>query len=158
MEWHNNYFLIHGEPTNLSIHQKVGGAVVVPTDGERFLLLKIVRKDSKAHLEFPRGFAKHEEESGQTALRELKEETNLEAKVTDTLGTVMPDSGIIDSKIKVVKAFVNLDKKIIKLQKSERIMDYTIVNLDELSEKIRLGKIIDGYTLSAYAMLMAEKD
>lgn len=156
MKWQNNYFSIHGEPTNLSIHQKVGGAVVIPTDDENFLLLQIVRKDGERHLEFPRGFSTKEENGNQTAIRELKEETNLDVQIAKELGVIMSDSGIIDSKISVVKALTNLDKKTIQLQQAEKIVDYMIVNLTELGEKIRLGEIIDGYTLAAYAMLMCQ--
>lgn len=153
IDWENNYFKIHGEPKNLKIDQKVLGAVVAPyyyhNNQKRFVLINIQRKDGEKHYEFPRGFCKPLEDFKDTAKRELKEETNLNARSVNYLGLVMPDSGLLSSKIRLYSAEVTEDDIAhIRLQKSEKISGVTILSLDELKEKIRKDVIVDGYTIA----------
>ena len=158
MEWENNYFKIIGSPTSLQINQKNSGAVIIATDNHKYLLIKIKRTDNTEHWEFPRGFSEKNETHEQTAIRELKEETNLSntAKMTK-LGEVMPDSGLINVKIVIILINLNFNQQI-KLQKSEKIFDYKLVTLNQLKQMIANQDIIDSFTLAAYAKLISIKN
>ena len=157
INWHNNYFKVVGAPRNLHITQLVSGSVIAPwcikNNLPNYLLIEITRKDGQKHWEFPRGFAKPDEDPSVTAKRECQEETGLTAYNLKKLGTVMPDSGLIDSEISLFKGEFNDDAKI-TLQKSEKISDYRLMTLGEIKDLIRQNKIIDGYTLAAVSHLM----
>lgn len=155
IHWQNNYFDIVGEPKNLKIHQKVSGSAVIPRIDGFYYLVGIKRKDENVHWEIPRGFQKEGESFEETAKRELKEETNIEAKSLKSLGVVMPDSGIMDSKIHLFLADCEKPERIV-LQEDEGIKCYQYYSLNAIYELIRKGSIIDGYTLAAFAKVVAE--
>ena len=150
LTWANDYFDVIGSPKSLRIKQKVSGAAIMPIDENlNFLLIKILRKDGNYHWEFPRGFAKPNEDLHDTALRELKEETGIDGKQASISGYVMPDSGLIDSKIPIFTvgcSFEDIDEDLIH-SGNEGIIDYKIVSYDELLDM--LGEITDGFTLAA---------
>lgn len=130
IDWENNYFKLHGEPHNLQIEQKRLGSVMagykVQNNVRCFLLINIRRKDNQYHWGFPRGFQVKDETFAKTAQREFKEETNLQTDHLKELGVVMPDSGLLDTKIHLFTGQI-LPKQTIKLQNSERITDYRFV-------------------------------
>lgn len=150
MKWENNYFKIAGTSDSLNIKQKVSGAVTIPTDGLYYLLIKIIRSDQKEHWEFPRGFSSNKETYIQTALRELKEETNLNSNEQNSklLGTVMPDSGLINSCIGLVLIKTDFDQTI-KIQKKEKIINYQLVTLPQLNHMVKEHIIIDSFSLAS---------
>lgn len=161
IHWQNNYFDLIGEPKNLKIHQKVSGSAVIPRIDGFYYLIGIKRKDEDVHWEIPRGFQKEGESFEETAnfeetaKRELKEETNIEAKSLKSLGVVMPDSGIMDSKIHLFLADCEKPEHIV-LQEDEGIKCYQYYSLNAIYELIRKGLIIDGYTLAAFAKVVAD--
>ena len=104
----NNHFNISMKAKNLIINQKIGSSVAVVMCNDKFLLIKIRRKDDTVHYEFPRGFAKNDEKLKDTAIRELAEETSLtDIKSVANLGVIMPDSGLINIKINLILIKLN---------------------------------------------------
>lgn len=150
MEWENNYFKISGTSNSLNIKQKFSGAVAIPTDGLYYLLIKIIRSDQKEHWEFPRGFSSTNETYIQTALRELKEETNIKSDEQNSnfLGTVMPDSGLVNSLIGLVEIKTDFNQAI-ELQQQEKIVDYKLLTLDQLNEFVKQNIISDSFSLAS---------
>ena len=148
MEWENNYFQIMGDNRSLSLNQKNGGVVIVAQYLNQFLMIKIKRTDSRFHWEFPRGFVEKKELQVSPALRELKEELNIQnVKITKDLGEIMPDSGVINSHIHVFEVKIN-DIDDIRVQSSEHIVDYKLIDFRTLCEMIKQNEIIDGFTIS----------
>lgn len=155
MKVENNYFKVAITDHHFELIQKVGGSLIIPIAKETndLIMLKIHRQDGLVHYEFPRGFAKSNEGPMDTAIRELKEETNLEVDIVRQLGCVMPDSGISDRKIKIYVGLVAMNDNHIKLQASEHILGVQFFSEDKVKQLIKSGKIIDGYSLSAFALL-----
>lgn len=146
----NNYFNISMKAKNLIINQKIGSSVAVVMCNDKFLLIKIRRKDDTVHYEFPRGFAKNDEKLKDTAIRELAEETNLtDIKSVANLGVIMPDSGLINIKINLILIKLNSANNI-KLQKSKKISDYIWSSKRDMFAAIKEGKIIDSYTIAGF--------
>ncbi len=144
----------------LSLKQSTAGVVIVPTMNNQYLMIKIKRSDGRFNWEFPRGFVEPEEINGDAvdysaaAKRELNEELNIPPidviKATD-LGEVEPDSGLIVSSIHVVN--VDISKlKDVKLQSSEKIVEYRLMDIVDVLAAVKKGMIIDGFTLSAIAL------
>lgn len=148
MEWENNYFKVLGGERSLKIIQKTGGVVIVPRYLEQFLIIKIQRTDNKFHWEFPRGFTEMGEPNIVAVQRELKEELNIIGVDTrKDLGAIMSDSGVIDSHVHAFEVRLNkIDN--IKLQHSEHIVDYKLVDFNTLCKMIKQNEIIDGFTIS----------
>ncbi|MBA2913868.1 NUDIX hydrolase [Limosilactobacillus frumenti] len=150
MDWSNNYFNIAGSNRSLRIIQKTGGVVIVPVYENLFLLIAIKRVDGLLHWEFPRGFMEQGENGEQAATRELYEELNLtDIDSIQYIGTVMPDSGLIDANINICSVKIT-DISHIRLQKSEQIIDYKLVTPSLLINMINNERITDGFTMSAF--------
>lgn len=151
----NNQFDVTVKPHDLLVHSKFGGSVMVPiiANNNTFILLCIKRRDGQEHLEFPRGFSKQGEAKMDTAIRELKEETNLSADIVQEVGSIMPDSGISDNKVSVFECLLDMSEQDLHLQKSEQISGIRILNKHDLLDAVKNGEIVDSYTLSAITML-----
>jgi ADP-ribose pyrophosphatase len=130
------------------------GCVIVPVlPDERICLLEHYRHTiGMTVLELPRGFAEKGENEWQAAIRELTEEMGVKALSSKILGKVIPDSGvngtpitIIISKIEDVSANIG----------HEGICGVLAVSPMELDQMVVEDKIVDGFTLSALAMLKA---
>lgn len=163
IEWSNNYFEVIGSNYYFYVKNKTNGSVIAPCTVNKennktyYLLIEIVRADGNAHLEFPRGFADaiDNNRSSNTAIRELKEETGLITTKDDLtyLGLVMPDSGILNSTVKLYTGKVAGFKQV-KLQDSEKIVSYQVLTLNELKQAILNNQIVDGYTIATIAKLV----
>ncbi|MFB9769558.1 NUDIX hydrolase [Lactiplantibacillus modestisalitolerans] len=144
----------------LSIKQNTAGVVTVPIVDNRYLMIKIKRTDGRFNWEFPRGFVEPEEihdsmiDYSTAARRELNEELNVNysavMKAVD-LGEIEPDSGLIKSSIHAVQVELSELKKI-KLQSSEKIVEYRLMDEDSLTNEVKKRTIIDGFTLSAITL------
>uniref|UniRef100_A0AAU3HUK2 NUDIX hydrolase n=1 Tax=Streptomyces sp. NBC_01393 TaxID=2903851 RepID=A0AAU3HUK2_9ACTN len=83
------------------------GVVVVPRWADTFALVPVFRYPiGDLSWEFPRGGQEPGESVEQAAARELNEETGLTATATKRLGVLHADTGLIESSIEVVEAFV----------------------------------------------------
>ncbi|MGW3915069.1 NUDIX hydrolase [Streptomyces sp. NPDC005070] len=83
------------------------GVVVVPRWADTVALVPAFRYPiGDLSWEFPRGGREPGESVEQAAARELNEETGLTATTTKRLGTLYADTGLIESSVEVVEAFV----------------------------------------------------
>ncbi|MCC9316187.1 NUDIX hydrolase [Lactiplantibacillus plantarum] len=158
-----NLFLQFGININhgvLSLKQNTAGVITVTTIGNQYLMIKIKRSDGRFNWEFPRGFVEPDEIDGSVvnysaaAKRELKEELNVNLSTvikTIDLGEVEPDSGLIKSSIHVVRVELS-ELKEIKLQSSEKIVEYRLMNEASLTNEVKKRTIVDGFTLSAITL------
>lgn len=149
----------------LSLKQNTAGVVTVPTVGNQYLMIKIKRSDGRFNWEFPRGFVEPKEMDGgvidylAAAKRELNEELGVASvnviKATD-LGEVEPDSGLITSSIHVISIDIS-ELKEVKLQSSEKIVAYRLMDIADVLAEVKKGMIIDGFTLSAITLSQNRK-
>lgn len=155
-----SYYDININHGVLSLKQNTAGVITVTTIGNQYLMIKIKRSDGRFNWEFPRGFVEPDEIDGSVvnysaaAKRELKEELNVNLSTvikTIDLGEVEPDSGLIKSSIHVVRVELS-ELKEIKLQSSEKIVEYRLMNEASLTNEVKKRTIIDGFTLSAITL------
>ncbi len=102
--------------------------------------------------EFPRGGTSNLESS--EAVRELIEETDLVPGLVRRLGTLRPDTGLLDTEVAVWSAQCRAIAERTELENIETSSLYW-VSYGKLQSMIRSGQITCGMTLAAYAMLRA---
>lgn len=156
----HDYYDVSWSQGVVSLRQKTAGVVTVPTVGNQYLMIKIKRSDGRLNWEFPRGFVEPEEINGDVidysaaAKRELNEELDIPSvdviKTTD-LGEIEPDSGLIVSSIHVMSVDIS-ELKGVKLQSSEKIVEYRLMDKVDVLAEVKKGMIIDGFTLSAITL------
>ncbi len=143
--------------TYLSLHNKLGGVVVIAKYNNRYVLVEIERPFvGGKRLEFIRGFKKPGETALQAAAREIKEEINCDIRSGKVIGRIEPDSGIIENAIDVVEAKIDSTHKL-SLSDFEGIKKVVFLTEDELTQKFRNNEISDGYTLSAFMLYYARQ-
>lgn len=132
------------------------GAVVVALHGDRVLLVRQTRAAVGRDLwEFPRGFADPGDADGQgTGVRELVEETGAVPGPARTLGTVWPDSGLLANGVEVVLVEVAGTGT---TAGDGEVSECRWVPLDEVGSWIRGGRVCDGITLAAWALVCADR-
>lgn len=146
-----------------SLQGPVGAAVLpVLPNGKIVLNLNYRHATRSWELELPRGGKKQNETLEEAALRELSEETGLEASTLLYLGSMTPDSGALNS---VVPVFLG---KIIKeglsdQEYSEAIKGTLAFSKDEIKQGLKQGYLeVDGTQIPlrdafvAFALLQAE--
>lgn len=144
----NNYF---------KLIQKTGGVIVIPYNDNKVLLLKHYREQLNQTLyELCRGFTEPKEEFQNAALRELKEETNLNASYIKHLGIVHADSGIIRDEIHIFALKV-IDVDNFKSELDEGVKKPVWITLDEYHDFVKQGLITDSMTLSAMSLFETNK-
>ena len=118
--------------------EKSCGAVVYKKEKEQLLILLL--KHNSGHWSFPKGHVENEETEEQTALREIKEETNLDV-IIDTnfrmVSTYSPKEGVIKDVIFFVGK-VKENSSNLKAQESE------IERLDWFTYETALDTITHG--------------
>ncbi len=147
------------EGKQIFVREKYSGVVIIPCDNQgNILLLRHMRAVEKnPMLELPRGIMEAGETVVQGAARELFEETNLKAAESDfiELGKIHPDSGFLNDDTTIVMVNVKKFENVKANDKSEKIVGHIVVTKDELRKLIHDKKICDGFTLSAFGMLLA---
>lgn len=128
-----------------------GAVVIIPQFEGKFLLLKQFRHAIRDYqLSFPRGFGEDEISVEENASKELSEELGAVANNFVKLGNVIADSGICGNSVSVYKCNVISFENDIH---DEGISSVVEVSEQEFQHLINMGKITDGFTLAAYAML-----
>lgn len=146
----NDYYKILLINNILRFENLKGGSVVLPvTTNNEVLLIDIYRASVKQNsLEIPRGFKELDEESSTAAKRELFEETRVHIASLQSLGTVFPDSGIMDSEIEIFLAKdINIEE--IVIQQEEDIKSYSLVPYDDVVTMCMSSVIKDSFTIAA---------
>lgn len=116
------------------------GVAVLPIlpSGKVVLNLNYRHATRSWELELPRGGMKDQETETEAALRELKEETGLEAISVTFLGSMAPDSGVISSVVPVYMGEVSSQGKSDQ-EYSEAIADVVAFTKDEIKEGLLRG-------------------
>ena len=150
-----------GSYIRLTYHNNPPGVVVIPQlpDG-RVLLIKVNRYAiGKESLEFPRGGGNIDETLDVAGARELFQETGLSVEKFKFLGYHYPDTAIMMTKAGVLLAELKEgDETILNINTNEAINGAQFVRVNELWEMVAKGKINDGFTLGALALLQAKKN
>lgn len=119
------------------------GVAILPIlpDGKIALNLNYRHATRSWELELPRGLRKAGESDEQTALRELKEETGLQAEFAKPLGVMAADTGALGSvtPVYLVKA---TKKGLAEQEYSEAIEDLISLSLEELESALVRGYLI----------------
>lgn len=149
----SHYFQIEYDSPN-------AGVVIIPVvikDGvEHLVFVKNFRVPiNQDSWELPRGFIDQGEEPIQAAQRELKEETSFRSQPTQLtrIGQVAPDSGLINNKLPVFVAKLNLDDES-KEELDSEISEYTLVERHLLFDWLKVNNVDDGISLSALMLYM----
>ena len=64
------------------------GGLVLKRDGDRYLYLIVRAKEDKTEWVFPKGHIESGEDSRETAIREVREEAGVEAKLLSRIGSI----------------------------------------------------------------------
>ena len=137
---------------------KTGGVVCIPVKDGKFCLLKIFRHGTRSYngWEFPRGFNEGNLSVEDNARKELSEEILAGGAITGLreLGCICQDSGLCNGKAVVVIAQIS-DATAAKGH--EGIDSLAWFSAAELCKMIRDRQIVDGFTLGAFALYMADR-
>lgn len=149
-----------GRYVRIRYHSGDSGVVVIPqrTDG-RVLLIRVPRYAVQAlSWEFPRGSCNPKESPNLAASRELLEETGLHATRLHRLGSLRPDSAIMQLEAEVLVASVGEDDAVFSSRDAviEGIGYGEWHSLDAVWQLIGAGAITDGFTLGAMALLHSQ--
>ena len=141
------------------VPMQTGAGVAVLVSKGKFLLLKQFRHAvRKIELGFPRGFGEADLESTDNIGKELKEECGIETgkiKKKIKIGKIAQDTGILGTEVDVYYCEADDVKPSLNY---EGILGYTLLEENELTEKIRSGEITDGFTLSSFLLYKEWKD
>ncbi len=123
--------------------------VLIVESRDRFALVQTFRYPlGQLQWGFPRGFAHGEPLV--TARAELREELGLEAAALTVVGHITPDSGLLSTRVAVVRAVVAEPSR--HTTDPDEVLDIRWVSAEGLHELFRSGAIEDGFTLSAFML------
>lgn len=133
-----------------------GAAIIAQNSAGKLLLVSQMRKAVEHVLwEFPRGVGDETDPNPvATAVRELKEETGFTGKNGVLLGAIYPDSGLLATKVHVVKVEVSDQKSEITDGEVDAQQWVAESNIKQL---IADGSLCDGISLAAWALLQSQK-
>jgi len=127
----------------------VQSVAMLPVWNDKILLLRHFRHASRDwRLEIPRGFGEDGQSSEENARRELMEEINATPRELIALGSLEADSGLSGDVTDLFLAFLDGYGA---GEAAEAISDVLPVSIEELERLIADGRIIDGYTIAAFA-------
>lgn len=143
-------------PCERLVKTAVGNSVVVvPFREGKIILLKQFRHALGDYQYcFPRGFGEPDISPEENARKEIGEELNCTSSDYVFLGNTVADSGVCGEKICVFCC--NVDEPTVNVL-DENIESYIAVTDSELLEMIGQGKINDGFTLSAVALMKGKE-
>ncbi len=145
--------------TRVDLNPKVNGVVVVPRMGDDVVLVRHLRPAvGRELLELPRGCGMEGEDIADTARRELREETGLDAIELRHLGSVCPDSGLFSAVAEVYLAEVDPADSPELLDPKEQITGFELYGFERLHAMAACGEISDGYTLAALELMRAAEE
>lgn len=154
------WFQVINENGYYYIKQKdgVAGSVIVPVinDNLLFLIQKRPATSYQETLEFPRGALDGNESPLKCAIRELQEETQILATQQDikNIGELLPDTGILTSRVAVFIAQTTIDESDIKI--SDESASFRLIPIKDVPAAIKNREISCGITLAALALYNAQ--
>ena len=130
------------------------GVITLPVYQGQILLIRHFRHATRTwHLEIPRGFGENDFSSEENARRELKEEIGATISHLVSLGQVYPDTGALSEYNEFFYAEVESYGGI---ETDEAIVELLPTPLSQFERMIRENEIVDGLTLTAYALAKAK--
>jgi len=151
-EYSNNWFKVVQEGKYHYVIEKSprnASAVLLLEDNENFILVKHYRIAVKSYLiEIPRGYGEKNEDSYQSAIREVYEETGYKINDLIKLGSIAPNSGILSTVVDIYFSNVSSSDKIKDIDHKE-IDKIVKIHKNNIEKEILNYNIIDSFTLSA---------
>jgi len=149
---HNKFETPNKKIGNYYIVKTNGSSIVIPIKSNKIILEKQYRYPLKKWaIELPCGSVKRGSNYLKTAKEELKEELGYKAKSIKKIGLFAPYDGV-SSEICVV--FLATDLKFIGENKEETEWIKTFeIEIKKIYKMVEQGKIIDGMTLAALALV-----
>lgn len=143
----------HGKRLTYNVLHRDDFALVIPWDGERFVLVGQYRYPvDKYSWEFPMG-SSVDHAMDQVAVHELKEETGMTAEIIKPIGTYFVANGHCTQTCYAYVA-TELKEGEQELEPGEEGMQVKRVTPAELKQMIAEGEIKDGPTISAFCLLL----
>jgi 8-oxo-dGTP pyrophosphatase MutT (NUDIX family) len=145
-----------GSPGIYSVVDRRTYALVMPYDGQRFLLVEQFRYPVGARRwEFPQGTAPHlvEAEPYELAERELREETGLRATSLEALGLVDVAAGLTSQRGWVFLA-TGIAEGEADREHEEQDMVSAWFSREDVEQMIRTGVIADAQSIAAYGLFL----
>ena len=125
------------------------GVVILPIYQGKIVLIHHFRHATRQwHWEFPRGFGELGVLPIDQAKKEVWEEIGGNIESIKEIGSVYINTGLEGNQTKIFIAWIS---SMGDLEVNEGISDFCMLTIEELEEKISIGEINDGFTLSAYA-------
>ena len=122
------------------LSESKGGSAILPifSNGDYGLIIQFRHATRSWELELPRGNADPDESPLDTAKRELKEETGFESNNWTYLGTMNPDSGMLQWNVPIFVARNVEEKKAIQ-DENEAIAGMVRLSKSELNKALKDG-------------------
>lgn len=128
-----------------------GATVIIPRYEDKNVLLTQYRHALRDYqCAFPRGFGEYGISPEENAMKEISEEIGAETFFIKRLGRVVPDSGCSGTGADVYVC--DISKPEMK-EGYEGIQKMHLLNDNELKQWIATGRITDGFSLAAWALL-----
>ena len=146
--------LPNGKISKREIVNHPGGvAILAFKDDNTILMVEQFRNPiQKKLLELPAGKLEPGEDTKVCGLRELEEETGYKADKFEYMGKIVTSPGFCDEYIYIYKA-EDLYKGTTGLGDEDEFINVHELNIEKAKEMIKNGEIIDGKTISAFAMI-----
>ena len=135
-----------GPFTQIKNGNGTGSAVLIVRDGHILMVKQPRYAVGTSMWEIPRGSAEKMEDLATAALREMQEETGLEAQYADlhSLGNIFPDTGILNTEVGLFVAVLPEGRPWVS--GDNEIDDMMWVDADELVEACAFGQVKDAFT------------
>lgn len=134
------------------VNEAKNWVIVIPTDGEKFLMVRQWRHgEQQISIEFPGGVIENGEDPLVAAARELKEETGCTAKKMTLLGCMNPNPALFENKVFMYCA-ENLSFCGIQNLDADEYVNYMELDQHEVFEKMGSGEYCHALMASALAL------
>ncbi len=148
----DEYVLPSGKICEYHFVHTPGSTFIIPRTNQNtyFMIRQFRYLNKKFSIEFPGGGSINELSSKENAMRELREETGIEAQNLDYIGYFNPYHGVTDE---ICEVFLATNLTLINqiLDESEEI-EVLELNEDQIIDLINRGEIWDGMSLSSWTI------
>ena len=140
----DNWYFIKEE------HANNGAVILILEDDKKFIFVQNYRRAiDTTVIEVPRGYGEKGETSKEAAIRESYEETGyiIQEKNIEKIGSIHPNSAILDSEIDIYFAKVTKSEKV--KQPDKEIIKLFEIDKDKILSYVSNGQIKDAFSISA---------